>query len=208
MTKDEALKLALKALEVATTSLAKDRQEVLRAIIAIREALAQPEYTSEADTEELLKLNELPEPLRLAAMLEKTMQWPLHGKAADCLRKMHAALEQPAQPEQEPVALEDVYLTIIQWDVGGGKRSRRELARRIVAKYTTPPQPEPVIDKSAATRIATSLGWEPKRKPLTDEEIGQIILQQQITLVNYVCSDKQTEFARAIEAAHGIKENT
>ena len=41
MTKD-VLKLALEALEVATTPLAKDRQEVLRAIAAIKEALAQP----------------------------------------------------------------------------------------------------------------------------------------------------------------------
>jgi hypothetical protein len=40
MTK-EAMKLALEALEVATTPLAKDRQEVLRAITAIKEALAQ-----------------------------------------------------------------------------------------------------------------------------------------------------------------------
>ena len=53
----------------------------------------QTEYASEADTEELVRLGSLPEPLRLAAMLEKTMQWPLHGKAADCLRRMHAALE-------------------------------------------------------------------------------------------------------------------
>jgi len=37
------------------------------------------------------------------------------------------------QTEALKLALEDVYLTIIQWDVGGGKRSRRELARRIVA---------------------------------------------------------------------------
>ena len=37
--------------------------------------------------------------------------------------------------KQEPVALETVYETIIQWDEGGGKRSRRELARRIVALY-------------------------------------------------------------------------
>jgi len=29
---------------------------------------------------------------------------------------------------------------------------------------------EPVIDKSAAIRIATALGWEPKRKPLTSQE--------------------------------------
>ena len=56
---------------------------------------------------------------------------------------------------------------------------------------------EPVIDKSAAVRIATSLGWEPKRKPLTDEEIGKIAGE---TLDPWSC-------ARAIEAAHGIKEN-
>ena len=42
--------------------------------------------------------------------------------------------------EHEPVALEAVYETIIHWDEGGGKRSRRELARRIVSLYTTPPQ--------------------------------------------------------------------
>jgi hypothetical protein len=44
-----------------------------------------------------------------------------------------------AQPERKPVALEAVYETIIHWDEGGGKRSRRELARRIAALYTTPP---------------------------------------------------------------------
>jgi cellobiose-specific phosphotransferase system component IIA len=48
MTKDEALKLALEALEVATTPLAKDRQEVLRARDAIREALAQQPEPIEA----------------------------------------------------------------------------------------------------------------------------------------------------------------
>ena len=43
--------------------------------------------------------------------------------------------------------------------------------------YTTPPQrteQEPVIDKSAAIRIATALGWTPPRTwvGLTDEEIA------------------------------------
>ena len=46
--KTEALKLALEALEVATTPLAKDRQEVLLAQAAIREALAdQPAQQQE-----------------------------------------------------------------------------------------------------------------------------------------------------------------
>ena len=59
------------------------------------------------------------------------------------------------------------------------------------------PEQEPVIDKSAAVRIATSLGWEPKRKPLTDEEIME--------MYNEPRSDAEMlEFARAIEAAHGI----
>lgn len=64
-------------------------------------------------------------------------------------RKLGAALGQALrkQPEPEPVALETVYETIIHWDEGGGKRSRRELARRIVSLYTTP-----------------------QRKPLTDEQ--------------------------------------
>jgi hypothetical protein len=39
----EALKLALDALEVATTPLAKDRQEVLEAVKAIKQAIAELE---------------------------------------------------------------------------------------------------------------------------------------------------------------------
>ena len=49
----QALELALEALEVATTPLAKDRQEVLRAITAIKEALAQPEQEPVAWTEKV-----------------------------------------------------------------------------------------------------------------------------------------------------------
>lgn len=50
-------------------------------------------YASEDDTEELLRVGKMPKPLRLAAMLEKTMQWPLHGKAADCLREMYVLFQ-------------------------------------------------------------------------------------------------------------------
>ena len=50
-------------------------------------------YATEEDTAELMRVSKLPKPLRLAAMLEKTMQWPLHGKAADCLREMYELLQ-------------------------------------------------------------------------------------------------------------------
>lgn len=51
------------------------------------------DYTSEQNTGELIRVGALPKPLRLAAMLEKTMQWPLHGKSADCLREMYELLQ-------------------------------------------------------------------------------------------------------------------
>jgi hypothetical protein len=62
-------------------------------------------YTTEEVTKELIQSSKLPEPLHLAAMLEQTLRWPLHGKAADCLREMYAQAQaaQPAPTVQEPV---------------------------------------------------------------------------------------------------------
>ena len=81
------------------------------------------------------------------------------------------------QEQGESVAMEKVYETIIHWDEGGGKRSRRELARRIEALYITPQQ----------------------RKPLTDEQILNVARD------HYNPNQRaEISFARAIEAAHGI----
>jgi hypothetical protein len=90
------------------------------------------------------------------------------------------AIAKAEQEQGELVALETVYETIIHWDEGGGKRSRRELARRIEALYTTPQQ----------------------RKPLTDEQI----LKLDVPCFEDLMSKEIIDFARAIEAAHGIKE--
>ena len=115
----QALELALEALEVATTPLAKDRQEVLRAITAIKEALAQPEQEPVATLDDLEQ-----------EIYENTRQF--------------------------------VSRDVMEW-----------MLKRY---YTTPPQ----------------------RKPLTDEQIEQL---EQDT-----CAMEFPETARAIEAAHGIKE--
>lgn len=82
--------------------------------------------------------------------------------------------------EAMKLALEAVYETIIQWDEGGGKRSRRELARRIVALAEQPAQ----------------------RKPLTDEKVEKIIKDNMVLQMNLA------GIRQDFEAAHGIKENT
>ena len=86
--------------------------------------------------------------------------------------------------EKEPVAWESVYETIIHWDECGGKRSRRELARRIVSLYTAPPQ----------------------RKPLTNGEIYTAYITATNQTLRATDERLAFAFARAIEAAHGIKE--
>ncbi len=51
----------------------------------------------------------------------------------------------------------------------------RRHVRWAIKEALAQPEQEPVIDKSAATRIATSLGWSPQRTwvGLTDEEIQE-----------------------------------
>jgi hypothetical protein len=64
-------------------------------------------------------------------------------------------------------------------------------------------QAEPVIDKSAAIRIATALGWTPPRQPLTDEELNKIYDAHHNQYGE--CETPGFGYERAIEAAHGIK---
>ena len=158
----EAAKQALEALEQIRTPLrintALDAYDVSRAIAALRTALAEPEQKT------------VPEAYWL---IDHTGRYYRNPK--------HPLNSQRTEPEQEPVALETVYETIIHWDEGGGKRSRRELARRIVALYTHPPQ----------------------RKPLTDEEIDDIWNRYCDELGEASINDAH-DIARAIERAHGI----
>jgi hypothetical protein len=109
---DEALKLALEALE----SCGSENYPLERkAITSLRKAIAEAEKQEQGEK----PFYKVEGPLHVVCQCDK------------CKAK---------QEQGEPVALETVYETIIHWDEGGGKRSRRELARRIEALYTTPQQ--------------------------------------------------------------------
>ena len=169
----EALKLALEALEVATTPLARDRQEVLRAQAAIREALAEqpaqgcgycnhPQY---AGTKCKNCGREQPAQQQQDYWQEEARRY---AQNAEFWRgKYEAAIAQ----HQEPVA----------WITKNGKGWLRwhrsedsDKNQDSIPLYTSPPA----------------------SKPLTDKQIDECWYQS---------GGLSMRFARAIEAAHGIK---
>lgn len=114
----------------------------------------------------------------LACRYEKE---PTPAHIAQAITALHNSITEAEK--QEPVAYVSGYYN--------GRCVIKPLNRAMVlpvnmALYTAPPAAQ--------------------RQPLTKERIGQIIAQCQITLVNYCSDEKQTEFARAIEAEHGIGE--
>jgi hypothetical protein len=108
------------------------------------------------------------------------------------------AVNRMAQPEQEPVAWEDVLGAIARgWAHPENARKPMDvqlavaIAKEIQDMYTTPPAAQ--------------------RKPLTDEKINELRQQYGITSDGRGIKEftKVRDFARAIEAAHGITgENT
>ena len=199
MTKDEALKLALEALELNNSEWkdladsgdsgywkAEDQghyQLTIEAITAIEEALAQPE------------------------------QEPLFKKIID--KHPGLAEELKALDEQELVDWRNAAIRVgedlssvgpdgyydmtaqewLDWAIEQEPRGKNSLAQ---------PEQEPVIDKSAAKRIATALGWTPQRKPLTQDGTMEIANQ---TAGQYWMDEAHIQrFRAAVEAAHGIKD--
>jgi len=112
-------------------------------------------------------------------------------------------LAQPA-PVQEPVRY--------PFKHGGVKIVRRGHAAGLLNNLAKWMRREKIGDYQTLELVATyvdALETTPpaqpaQRQPLEQERIDKIIEQCQITLLNYCCREKQTEFARAVEAAHGI----
>ena len=190
--------------------------------------MTQENYNAEEETEELIRVGKLPKPLRLAAMLEKTMQGPLHGKAADCLREMYEALQcYEAQPQQEPAYRavktfhegKPIYVTQPQQEPVAREPNDAELLKAFT-RSNNGPNPfyrcNTCGDTEPGVREYLSNHWlkhnntsPPQRKPLTEFERMQIIGQEfPLPLVQSIVIQKIDSVCKAIEAAHGIKENT
>jgi hypothetical protein len=140
-----------------------------------------------------------------------------------------------AQPEQEPVAydkteMNSFVIDLYEEKMKEGKHGHYEAlfhcVHQAIARVTPPlPVQEPVARVAEVHMSRYTLEWtngpipegtelfsaqpplpvQPVRQPLTDEEIAEVAeLMEAIDATDSFWR----EFARAIEAAHGIKENT
>lgn len=85
-----------------------------------------------------------------------------------------------AQPEPEPVAWLEMENYLDEENLWDERKVLLEYDNgKSVPLYTAPPKNEPVIDKTMATRIATQLGWQPKKEwaGLTVDEMFDCLLQ-------------------------------
>ena len=193
MTK-EALKLALKALEIGLLLIedfgsTEQLNAQHKAITAIYEALAQPEPNYKKALEMWLDKTEWvqetvkPQELgmhradvlkqRIEAALAQTEHGWTPERIAGMARLKEAQDKKLAESEQEPVG------EIVDAIEGAFKCSFTKMLPVGTKLYTTPPQ----------------------RKPLTDEEI-----ETYRYMIDWTAHWSYINFARAIEAAHGIKE--
>lgn len=181
----ELLQAALYALEdiaeAGSDAWGRDRpcvEDAYGLIDALRARLAQPEVNYQDLYEKEKRRSEM---------------WASKYVSA-CGEQLVIELAQPEQ-EQEPVAwLSD------QGQVFFDKKEALRWADSYIEPLYTAPQlaAQPVLCKSEVKRLAIQMGlFEAQPVPLTDEQIGKLITSE---LDEY-------DIARAIEAAHNIKEN-
>ena len=135
-------------------------------------------------------------------IMQRALRWAdQHGEAVfagggmnavDSMNEWAQAMrERLAQPEQEPVAWEDVLGAIARGWTHDDNRHKTMDVQLAVA---------------IAKEIQDMVTAPPQRKPLTDEQIAETLgFGEHTTATTRAIL---THAARAIEAAHGIKENT
>jgi hypothetical protein len=179
----EAMKQALEALEIEDSACRHEKEitpeHIASSITALRQAIQQAEKQ-----EKLCKYcggigrvacdgRCMPKQVPVASMMVDLFNAAGIGISFEPSEVTHIYSTGASTAEkQEPVALQAVYETIIQWDKDGGKRSRRELARRIVDRYTAPmyTKPENIDTKSGCVDRVNSepVAWSERELELID----------------------------------------
>jgi hypothetical protein len=176
-----AMKMALEALELCPASVfLPDRNKREAAITALRNAIEQAEK-QEPTGKQSLQVEQEP------------VAWANINKHGDITHTSNKRMPwsktplyttPPAAPVQEPVAFNRKAVWNVLFEVWNQNISANEGLQKLQDLYTTPPAAQ--------------------RQPLTEEQIVQVLGDVRESISGNVF----LAFARAIEAAHGIKENT
>ena len=162
MSKDEAMKLALEALEIIKASCREGRtahaeNEAAIAQHIIKQALEQPE----------------PEPVAWAISFDGETPYTLWD-GGDCALLDIEVKRHGGKTRKMPLYTSPPETAELMREIAALSANALD-DYKMIQSLMAEREPEPVIDKSAAIRIATSLGWTPKREwqGLTDEEIDE-----------------------------------
>jgi len=198
MTKDEALRLALEALEF-DSFYATGKQEAITAIKAALEAKDEPADNELRRLHDLLgKANAL---ARIRAAEIESLKASLYG---------HYELEKQYDELKQRLTKTEGQLGEAVWNYG-------ELKREQLANQQNTSGSPIFLELHCICGAEwewRNRDWElvatpPQRKPLTDEEIQQIFIANSVVVDNgnaYMVAGLRTvNIARAIEQAHGIK---
>ena len=124
---------------------------------------------------------------------------PVITALREALAEESSGTEQPAQPQQEPVAY------AVTGKLGGICSFHSMEVKKGDLVWSAPPaQRNPDHDKYNCKCGRSIVFYAPQRKPLTDEQIEKIRIEQEFD--QWAISEAVFKYAaRAIEAAHGIK---
>jgi len=212
----EVLRMALEALRKARRKVLTT-EECHAVIMSIKEALAQPDQYAKGNWINAEDVSRNVKALDIALNGEGAASSPLlidvlgqvQAEARRIGKPVLKALAQPEQippsaysnthqPEQEPVA----WLHVMD-NTEGLKANGTGIV--LITQKRKHPFGKPGIDFSKSYPVTSTPLYTtpPQRKPLTDEHIGVIAIKSQDGISPH---DDTLRFARAIEAAHGIKE--
>jgi len=191
MTHIDAMKQGLEALEVEDMACRYEKEAtpeyIAKAITSLRQAIAEAEAEKENTLQALHNENERLGLYKDAYAEQKPVAWrEIHGKVIKALAGIVNVHTPDKLFDLDAIPREPVMGLVQQIKVA------------IDAYQPQRTEQEPVIDKSAAIRIATALGWEPKRTwvGLTDEEKHKTWYEMQNIMGWYSFQ----EIAQAIEA--------
>jgi len=211
MTDREAMQMALDALEAENLQQGSEFA-CNKAIEALRTALEKPEQYDQTELELCKKCGwkaVWPDGCLICEKQEALMQSKLEPVKLQDDEIYDAAFSAYCKGENSRELFRIMWGNRLTCSIGWDREELKSFARNIAALYTAQLQPQaPVIDKTMAKRIATQLGWVPKKEwvGLTDEDIKTMWDNHIIPVFNKN-GISPFVFARAIESKLKEKNN-